>query len=78
MQRLRTLLGRPELHATGSIAFLVLITWPLWTSARASTTFLSMFAVWIAFTAFTIASMAVGREPEEPVLADLDDEGGSP
>ena len=76
MTRLRILLGRSEVHIAGSIAFVLLITWPLWTSARPTTTLLVIFSVWIAFSIFSIATLLLGREPEDSVIEDVDDEGG--
>ena len=70
----RTMLGRPELSATGAVLFLVLVTWPLWASARPSTTFLAMFAAWLAFTGFSLAVTFLGRDPGPDAVDDVDDE----
>lgn len=74
--RVRTLLGRLELQVTASILFLIMATWPVWTHSRPSTALLSIFAVWIAFSVFSVAAMALGREPDDDVVGAVDDEEG--
>jgi hypothetical protein len=74
MTRLRELLGAVEVQATASIAFLVAITWPLWTSGPPSRALIVAFVALALFTIFIAVTNVLGRERDPALGKESEDE----